>query len=179
MVTTMAIIGDLIPPAERGRYQGTFGAVFALATVIGPADRRFLCRASVLALDILHQSAARAGCVPGDRNRSAHALQTETANDRLSGRHSARDCLSAIVIVTSLSGTLMSGTPGRALGGNSGRYRGADRRLPCGRGARTCAGSCRWNYSASGYSPSPRSSACWSESRSSVRPPCCLCICRS
>ncbi len=31
-----AIIGDLFPPAERGRWQGLFGGVFGLASVIGP-----------------------------------------------------------------------------------------------------------------------------------------------
>ena len=36
MVITMAAIADVIPPAERGRYQGLFGGVFGLATVIGP-----------------------------------------------------------------------------------------------------------------------------------------------
>ncbi len=36
MVTTMAAIGDIIPPRERGRYQGIFGGVFGLATVVGP-----------------------------------------------------------------------------------------------------------------------------------------------
>jgi EmrB/QacA subfamily drug resistance transporter len=30
------IIGDLVAPAERGRWQGLFGAVFGLASVIGP-----------------------------------------------------------------------------------------------------------------------------------------------
>ncbi|MGN6375628.1 MAG: MDR family MFS transporter [Sphingomonas sp.] len=36
MVTTMAAIGDIIGPRERGRYQGFFGAVFGLSTVLGP-----------------------------------------------------------------------------------------------------------------------------------------------
>src|SRR5215813_8559076 len=36
IVTTMAIISDLIPPRERGRYQGLFGATFGFATIIGP-----------------------------------------------------------------------------------------------------------------------------------------------
>src|SRR5215472_4703252 len=36
IVITIAVIGDLIPPRERGRYQGLFGGVFGLATIIGP-----------------------------------------------------------------------------------------------------------------------------------------------
>jgi EmrB/QacA subfamily drug resistance transporter len=36
LVTTIAVVGDIIPPRDRGRYQGIFGAVFGVATVIGP-----------------------------------------------------------------------------------------------------------------------------------------------
>lgn len=36
IVTTLAVIGDLIPPRERGRYQGLFGGVFGVATIVGP-----------------------------------------------------------------------------------------------------------------------------------------------
>src|SRR4051795_11114856 len=36
IVTTIAGIGDRIPPRERGRYQGLFGAVFGFATIVGP-----------------------------------------------------------------------------------------------------------------------------------------------
>ena len=36
MVTISAAVGDLFTPRERGRYQGIFGGIFGLATVLGP-----------------------------------------------------------------------------------------------------------------------------------------------
>jgi EmrB/QacA subfamily drug resistance transporter len=32
----MAVIGDLVPPSDRGRWQGLTGAVFGIASVLGP-----------------------------------------------------------------------------------------------------------------------------------------------
>ncbi|MBY8862672.1 MFS transporter [Nocardia sp. CA2R105] len=36
MVTSMALIADVIPLRERGKYQGALGAVFGVTTVVGP-----------------------------------------------------------------------------------------------------------------------------------------------
>ena len=36
MVTTMAVVGDIFSPRERGRYQGVFGGIFGFSTVLGP-----------------------------------------------------------------------------------------------------------------------------------------------
>ena len=42
MPLALAIIGDIIPPRERARYQGYFMAVFATSSVLGPVVGGFL-----------------------------------------------------------------------------------------------------------------------------------------
>jgi len=36
MVVAMTVVADVIPPRQRGKVQGVFGAVFGVATVVGP-----------------------------------------------------------------------------------------------------------------------------------------------
>ena len=36
MVLSMALVGDIVTPRERGKYQGLFGAVFGVTSVLGP-----------------------------------------------------------------------------------------------------------------------------------------------
>ncbi len=36
IVTTQAVVGDIVPARDRGRYQGIFGAMFGLASIAGP-----------------------------------------------------------------------------------------------------------------------------------------------
>jgi EmrB/QacA subfamily drug resistance transporter len=42
IVNVMAIIGDLVPPRERGRYQGIMAAVMSLAMIAGPLVGGFI-----------------------------------------------------------------------------------------------------------------------------------------
>src|ERR1700728_4429002 len=42
MSLALSIVGDVIPPRERGRYQGYFGVVYAVPSVLGPLIGGFL-----------------------------------------------------------------------------------------------------------------------------------------
>ncbi len=42
IVVSMATVADVVPPRQRGRYQGMLGAVFGLSTVVGPLAGGFV-----------------------------------------------------------------------------------------------------------------------------------------
>ena len=106
MVSAQAAIGDVVPPRDRGRYQGIFGAVFGLSSVAGPADRRVLHDAPVVALDLLHQHpardrgvrGARADAAVGDQSGCSHTIDYLGTGLLAAG-------LSSIVLLTTLGGT--------------------------------------------------------------------------
>src|SRR4051794_15449192 len=113
IVLTQAIVGDVVPPRERGKYQGLFGGVFALASVGGPllgglivehVSWRWIFYVNlplgVLALGVISATLPALG-------RRARPVIDYVGAALLAGG------LSAIVLVTSLGGNTWPWSSGR------------------------------------------------------------------
>ena len=90
IVVTLAVVGDIIPPRERGKYQGYFGAVFGRRDDHRAAARRVLRRQPQLALDLLRQPAGRDRRAGRDRGRVPRSRAESPARDGLPRRRAAR-----------------------------------------------------------------------------------------
>ena len=81
----LATIGVIVPPRDRGRYQGLIGATFAAASILGPRGRRLHRRQRELALDLLHQPPDRRARAARHLADDAAAARPARALDRLPG----------------------------------------------------------------------------------------------
>src|SRR5690349_11076039 len=105
MVTTQAIVADVVPPRARGRYQGIFGAAFGLASIAGPLLGGYFTThwtwrwifyinlpLGILALVVI------AATLPSRSDRQQHRID-------YAGAVLLAVALSAIILVTDMGGT--------------------------------------------------------------------------
>lgn len=111
IVTAIAVVGDVVPPRERGRYQGFFGGVFGLSTVLGPLIGGFIVNNfswrwiflinlpfGILALVVINRTFRP--------HRQNSKIEIDYAGAALLGL-----ALTSLIIITSLGATLASEAP--------------------------------------------------------------------
>ena len=101
----MAILGDLVPPRQLGRWLGYQGAIFAVGGDRRSARRRPVRRPPELALGVLLQRAARAVRDGHRLLQPQGAVPTDPALDRLPRLRAAhRRARSRVVLLTTAGG---------------------------------------------------------------------------
>jgi len=116
MVSAQAAIGDVVSPAERGRYSGLFGAVFGVSSIAGPLLGGFMTThiswrsifyvnlpLGVIALIVL------ALVLPSAGERRRHAIDYAGTALLAAG-------LSAIILLTTFGGTTYPWVSGEIAG---------------------------------------------------------------
>jgi EmrB/QacA subfamily drug resistance transporter len=113
LVVTLAVVGDIIPPRDRGRYQGYFGGVFGVATVIGPLLGGFFV--DDLSWRWIFYVNLPIGALAFVVIAVAFRARTDHVSHRIDylGALTLAGSLASIVLYTSLGGTTYGwGTPG-------------------------------------------------------------------
>jgi EmrB/QacA subfamily drug resistance transporter len=113
VVVVMAVVGDLVSPRDRGRYQGYFGAVFGVAVVIGPLlGGFFVDNLSWRWIFYVNLPLGVAAFVVIARTFHAKRSETKPVIDYF-GAPLLAGSLTALVLYTSLGGTTYPwGAPG-------------------------------------------------------------------
>jgi EmrB/QacA subfamily drug resistance transporter len=117
MVLAQAIVGDIVPPRDRGRYQGLFGAVFGVATVAGPLLGGFIVEAiSWRWVFYINLPVGLAGLLVIERALPLTPARGERPKIDVLGATLLAGGLSAIVLVTSLGGTTWDWASAQVIG---------------------------------------------------------------
>src|SRR6185437_15182102 len=108
IVVTMAAIGDIFSPRERGRYQGIFGGIFGLSTVLGPLIGGFFVEhLSWRWIFYVNLPLGLAFTAPSPRSRPAIDI---------AGAGLLAVTLTALILLTSLGGHVVAWGSPQALG---------------------------------------------------------------
>ena len=112
IVTAIAVVGDIVPPRERGRYQGFFGGVFGLSTVLGPLIGGFIVEQfSWRWIFLINLPLGLVALAVINRTFRPHERKGKRVEIDYVGAALLALALTAIVLVTSLGATLMTEAP--------------------------------------------------------------------